>query len=152
MPKAQTIASLASTPCIDADIYASFVDLMPRSTVDQQLEALLNDPSQDIDSLADALQAGRYGQAVQLAHHLKGTCLLIGLSAMAAVLAQLEAACGNSMAGAKARTSKPMPEPMPEHAPEVPPQLAQLLAQLHRERLHTRAALPPSSGEPTLAR
>jgi two-component system, sensor histidine kinase len=117
---------------IEAGIFADFVDLMPPSTVGLQLAALFEQPSQAVSALTSAIQSNDYSQAAHLAHQLKGTCMLMGFSALAATLAQIEATCLQNSADQAA----------PAQTPAEPHQtLVGLLTLLQQQQLQTHAAL-----------
>jgi two-component system, sensor histidine kinase len=76
---------------IDAAIYAEFVDLMPPQSVQEQLHTLLHAQHGDIHALAMLLTENR-AQASRSAHRLKGTCMMMGFTAMADALFAIEKA------------------------------------------------------------
>jgi two-component system, sensor histidine kinase len=76
---------------IDAAIYAEFVELMPPERVQEQLHALLDAQHSDIHALA-LLLTENTAQASRSAHRLKGTCMIMGFTAMSDVLFAIEKA------------------------------------------------------------
>ena len=134
--QAQPVAASNLTAWIDAEVFAGFVDLMPPSTVDLQLASLLDQPSHAISAITAAVQNSDYSQAVHLTHQLKGTCMLMGFSALTITLAQLEEACMRSLANQSASAQPPA-----QTLTEPPQELTNLLSQLQHERLQTQSAL-----------
>ena len=132
----ESAAVSSPTGYIDAEVFAGFVDLMPASTVALQITALLDQPSQTINAMTSAVQQGDCSKAAHQAHQLKGTCMLMGFSALAATLAQIEAACMLSLA------DQTVTAPKSTEPPAGPTQeLVGLLAILHHQRLQTQSAL-----------
>jgi two-component system, sensor histidine kinase len=121
-PPQDGAAALKATPSlqwVNPEVFHGFVDLMPAATVNKQLGALFNQQPSEVDCIATAMAAGQAADAVQLAHKLKGACMLMGFSALARTLARLEASQNS------------------------PTDTALLLDQLRRDVQQTRLALAP---------
>ena len=94
---------ITNTKHINAKVYREFVDLMPSETVKLQLNVLLGDDMQVITLVSEPWVAGRLLEAGESAHRLKGVCMLMGLTAMANTLGNIETALqtkGNDGMGA----------------------------------------------------
>ena len=92
-PLPTAISSEATaTPLVHAQTYRDFVDLMPPETVEKQLRALFDPESNDLQALTTALESGQRSEAGTRAHQLKGVCMLMGLTAIGHVLADIEKA------------------------------------------------------------
>ena len=118
---ASVSSGVASAPqtVLNSAVYQAFVALMPRETVARQWHALFGPASPEITPIASALAAHDWPAASRLAHQLKGVCMLMGLSALATTLGQIEQAA--------------------EHAPAENP--GDLLRQLAADVAATRQAL-----------
>lgn len=81
---------LASLEVINAKIYQEFLDLMPKETHKNQLDDLFGNGMQALTKISDPWRAGQWLEASEYAHQLKGVCMLMGLTAMANVLAKME--------------------------------------------------------------
>ena len=99
-PMASVSSGVASAPqaVLNSAVYQAFVALMPRETVDRQWQALLGPDSPEIALLASALAAHDWPAASRRAHQLKGVCMLMGLTALATTLSQIEQAAENAPA------------------------------------------------------
>ncbi len=86
----------ASQPVLNATVYQEFVALMPRETVDRQWHALFGPHGPEIARIAGALAAHNWPAASRLAHQLKGVCMLMGLTALATTLSDIEQAAENA--------------------------------------------------------
>ena len=80
---------------LDNAVYQAFVALMPRKTIDRQWHALFGPDSPEITLITSALAAHDWPAASRRAHQLKGVCMLMGLSALATTLSQIEQAADN---------------------------------------------------------
>lgn len=120
-PSGAASSGMASAPqaVLDSAVYQAFVALMPRETVARQWRALFGPASPEITPIASALAAHDWPAASRLAHQLKGVCMLMGLTALATTLGQIEQAA--------------------EHAPADSP--GDLLRQLAADIAATRQAL-----------
>jgi two-component system, sensor histidine kinase len=87
-----TRAASPATACVDMEAYLDFVDLMPPETVRKQLLTLFGTEHNDITAIGVALSAHNRAEAGRLAHQLKGVCMLMGLTALARILATVEKA------------------------------------------------------------
>jgi two-component system, sensor histidine kinase len=87
-----TPAASPATACVDMEAYLDFVDLMPPETVRKQLLTLFGTEHNDISAISAALSAHNRTEAGRLAHQLKGVCMLMGLTALARILATVEKA------------------------------------------------------------
>jgi two-component system, sensor histidine kinase len=93
-PSASPTPSLttADSTCVNMETYLDFVDLMPPETVRQQLLTLFGTKHNEITAISAALSAHNRVEAARLAHQLKGVCMLMGLTALARILATVEKA------------------------------------------------------------
>ena len=93
-------APMARAPqaVLNATVYQEFVALMPRKTVHRQWQALLGPDSPEIALIASAVAAHDWPAASRLAHQLKGACMLMGLTALASALTDIEQAADNAPA------------------------------------------------------
>ncbi len=85
-----------ASPCVHAQTFRDFVDLMPPETVEKQIQALFGPEPNDIQALTMALAQGQSSVAGTLAHQLKGVCMLMGLTSLGHVLADIEKAVAST--------------------------------------------------------
>jgi two-component system, sensor histidine kinase len=82
----------STAPYVHTETYKDFVDLMPPETVATQLRSMFGAAPNDIQTITTALADGQRSEAGRLAHQLKGVCLLMGLTAIGDILADIEKA------------------------------------------------------------
>lgn len=95
-PSSSAAPDKPNTQWVNQEVFQGFVDLMPAATVDKELGALFDAQPSEVDAIAGALLAGHTEEAAHIAHKLKGTCMLMGFSALTSTLAHLEIAKNNA--------------------------------------------------------
>ncbi|WP_332749766.1 ATP-binding protein [Hydrogenophaga sp.] len=75
---------------IDAQVHAELLEMMPSEMFGQLLDMLFKGPDGTAPLLQQALEGEDLEAVVYQAHRLKGSCMLLGLRTLAAVVADIE--------------------------------------------------------------
>ena len=95
LPKVEMPDEKSVLEVFNARIFREFQELMPAEMVKDQLDTFFREDQQAIQIISKAIDSQARDAIVESAHTLKGVCWLLGLTAMANTLADIEKGGGD---------------------------------------------------------